>query len=177
MSLSNRLPLPIAFALLLALVAPFAALAAIVEGPDDGGVAPAVRVVFLDKLGPRAAQKLLMAEGVRRVATFDPSRAVVLSDSPEKCVALEALLRKADPGLLAREPHAPLAAALEGAPEIERTLDTTDAKGGALLVRVIYGIGSMEPARDGKSLWLKSTEERLDAAASLLRLLGILPAT
>src|SRR6187549_3245201 len=67
MSLSNRRRLPIAFALLLALAAPLAALAALSVGPDDGGVAPAVRVIFLDKLGPRAAQKLLMAEGVRRV--------------------------------------------------------------------------------------------------------------
>ena len=136
--------------------------------------APSVRVLFLDKLGARSAQKLLMAEGVRRVATYDPGRAVILADEPERIAELEDILRKADPGLLAKQPHAPLASPAEGSPEVERTFDTTDAKSGFVMLRAIYGIAELEPGRDGLSLRARSTQERLDAAESLLRTLGLL---
>jgi len=145
------------------------------EGPAEPDEL-AVRVLFLNKLGARSAQKLLLAEGALRIATYDPGRAIVVAGEPGRVDELEAVLRKSDPGLLSRNPHDPLHA-VEGSPEIERTLATTDAKSGTVVLRAIYGMASLEAARDGLSLKVRDTAEHLDAAESLLRLLGLLGAS
>jgi len=170
----------IAFATLLAILAPAPRALAATPAPTATASARTVRVFTFETLPLREALTLLRRDlRIASVATIDRANRLVVGDVAEKVDRAEELLRARDPALRARQPHPPLdLERFAEDPAAQRSFSLTPGSVASALVvaRSVYGVRDARPFFDTEAVSLRAAPPVLDAIEALYRELGLLPA-